>query len=291
MTTPKQAYAQALNGIIRRYAAMEDDTVRAMVSSLQQLRGSIAAELLAADGWNAVRLQQVQEAVNNAIVRLQSQLTGAFQGAIGQAGQLGALGVVEPLAAAGLFSSVGYSDALINTLLSFSADLIAGISQDVKRAIVAEISKIALGGQNPFQAMQIITRLLGIDGRGKRLTKSISVRAERIMRTELLRAFNLTTQAQLISSSQQIPLLQKRWVATGDSRTRKSHLDAHGQIRDVGKPFDVGGVEMMFPHDPSAPAKEVVNCRCREVAHHPEIGLIETSLDKKIASERAKRES
>jgi hypothetical protein len=28
------------------------------------------------------------------------------------------------------------------------------------------------------------------------------------------------------------------------------------------EPFDVAGTPMMFPGDPSAPAREVINCRC-----------------------------
>lgn len=30
----------------------------------------------------------------------------------------------------------------------------------------------------------------------------------------------------------------------------------------MDEPFDVGGVQMNAPHDDSAPAEEVVNCRC-----------------------------
>lgn len=55
---------------------------------------------------------------------------------------------------------------------------------------------------------------------------------------------------------------EKTWVSRDDDRVRFTHQVADGQTRPVNVPFIVGGVEMMYPKDPSAPPQEVVNCRC-----------------------------
>lgn len=55
---------------------------------------------------------------------------------------------------------------------------------------------------------------------------------------------------------------EKTWVSRDDNRVRPTHEVADGQTRPIGVPFIVGGSEMMYPKDPSAPAQEVVNCRC-----------------------------
>ena len=59
---------------------------------------------------------------------------------------------------------------------------------------------------------------------------------------------------------------EKIWVAVGDARTRAAHLAAMAASEanpvPFSEPFIVGGVPMMHPHSPGAPAKEVVNCRC-----------------------------
>lgn len=55
---------------------------------------------------------------------------------------------------------------------------------------------------------------------------------------------------------------EKTWVSRDDDRVRFTHQVADGQTRPVNVPFVVGGVEMMYPKDPSAPPQEVVNCRC-----------------------------
>ena len=51
----------------------------------------------------------------------------------------------------------------------------------------------------------------------------------------------------------------KQWDSTLDGRTRESHAQVDGEIRELDKKFSNG---LMFPGDPSGGAAEVVNCRC-----------------------------
>lgn len=44
--------------------------------------------------------------------------------------------------------------------------------------------------------------------------------------------------------------------------SRDTHIEAHGQIRVAGLPFDVGGWLGMFPGDPELPPRETINCLC-----------------------------
>ena len=53
--------------------------------------------------------------------------------------------------------------------------------------------------------------------------------------------------------------VRKRWVATKDDRTRKSHRRMDGETVDWDKPFSNG---LMYPGDPSGPGAEVYQCRC-----------------------------
>lgn len=55
--------------------------------------------------------------------------------------------------------------------------------------------------------------------------------------------------------------LQKQWIATGDERTRDTHLEADGQTVPIDEPFIVGGEKMDEPGDPSG-GGEAWNCRC-----------------------------
>lgn len=53
--------------------------------------------------------------------------------------------------------------------------------------------------------------------------------------------------------------VRKRWVATKDDRTRKSHRRLDGETVDWDEPFSNG---LMYPGDPSGPGAEVYQCRC-----------------------------
>ena len=51
----------------------------------------------------------------------------------------------------------------------------------------------------------------------------------------------------------------KQWDSTLDAKTRDSHAQVDGEIKEIDEKFSNG---LMFPGDPSGGAAEVVNCRC-----------------------------
>lgn len=53
-----------------------------------------------------------------------------------------------------------------------------------------------------------------------------------------------------------------RWVTVHDTRVRPSHVEADGQVQDLGTPFRVGDAHLLYPGDPAGPLKETANCRC-----------------------------
>lgn len=55
---------------------------------------------------------------------------------------------------------------------------------------------------------------------------------------------------------------RKKWRSRGDAKVRESHATAHGQEKDVGEAFTVGGSTMRYPGDPAAPIRETARCRC-----------------------------
>lgn len=53
----------------------------------------------------------------------------------------------------------------------------------------------------------------------------------------------------------------KQWDSTLDGRTRDTHRQLDGQIRELDEPFEVGGMTAMYPSDFGDPAEDI-NCRC-----------------------------
>jgi hypothetical protein len=78
----------------------------------------------------------------------------------------------------------------------------------------------------------------------------------------------LAGQQRLEQAAELVPGLQKQWRRSGKIHSRWQHDAMDGVVADVGQPFKVptkqlgGFVNMMHPHDPAAPAAEVINCGC-----------------------------
>jgi Phage Mu protein F like protein len=102
---------------------------------------------------------------------------------------------------------------------------------------------------------------LGESARVREEIASSQVRATTIARTEVVGASNAGGLIQMRSLGDAGPST-KTWLSTNDRRTRESHRVADGQVVAMEGVFRVGGSTLDFPGDPTAPAHEVVNCRC-----------------------------
>lgn len=89
-------------------------------------------------------------------------------------------------------------------------------------------------------------------------------RTELIARTETMRSSNAGSFELFKEWGSQ----KKNWQATGDDRTRKSHMDAWGKYGDIKNaiPMDelfvVGATQLRYPGDPMGDTNETLNCRC-----------------------------
>lgn len=95
-------------------------------------------------------------------------------------------------------------------------------------------------------------------------------RSEMIARTEVGRAIHSGTYVGADKSPYE---KQKVWISAIDKRTRRNpklnpekadHIRLSGQTVDFVQTFidPSNGVQMLHPHDSSAPASETINCRC-----------------------------
>jgi len=93
------------------------------------------------------------------------------------------------------------------------------------------------------------------------VTQYSEFRADTIGRTETIAAYNGGDIASARALGEYGPTA-KRWLATLDSRTRETHVDADGQTVPLAEPFIVGGDSLDYPVAPGGSPGEVINCRC-----------------------------
>ena len=147
-----------------------------------------------------------------------------------------------------------FLSAALTWFREYGAELVGLIDETTRQLIRELVAAGVAEGENP---REIAARL-------RREWEAVSaVRAERIARTEALRAANTGAGAGYDYAREALGLeLEKVWIATSDSRTRADHVEADGQRVPYDDPFTVGGYETPHPLGPGLPASQTVNCRC-----------------------------
>lgn len=96
--------------------------------------------------------------------------------------------------------------------------------------------------------------------------RQVKYRAEVIARTEALGSVHQGTRetyAQAIERGEIAPdRLEREWHTSIDGRERRSHRMMYHQIRGWDEPFLSLSGPIMYPGDPEAPAREIIQCRC-----------------------------
>ncbi len=298
----KQRYARELNALVARFDRLDDTAVRSIVALLQDLRRNIAAALLDnPTDFELWRLTGLQRSVEEQIATFQAQATEALKQSLQDAASIGVDMVDKPIGAALGVTFNALPPQVVNIAADFSAMLITQISDDLRNTINTQLRLGILGQKSPFLLMKDITNTMGVfayDGvwgtrRRPDVVRGVAARAETIVRTENTRMLNLAQQARAEQVAKDVPGLLKRWIATGDSRTRPAHLAAHAETYrnpiPVAQSFEVGGELLTQPGDPMGSAGNTINCRCRVVMVVPSIGVIDTPEDIRIRGEVAKR--
>ncbi len=306
MPTNKQLYTDKLNQAMSRYGAMEDSTVREILAMLEETRDAITVQMMqGATPAGQYQLQAQQAAINRLIDDFERRADALLRQSTGSAFEVGGLSAVEPLQALG-FRQAFYTPSIaqLNIMQDYSADLITGITNTLRQSVDREVRQAAIGRITPFQAMQAITKEFGGAEvkQGKMVVSGVSAKAEMDVRTELQAVYNSANQSQMADTATRIDGLLKRWIATGDSRTRRGHLEAHRKYKNnpipVDEPYKIrnwvftkkrgwqikGTAELMYPADLSAPGWASINCRCTQALIAPGIGVIGSSLDGRIGA-------
>jgi hypothetical protein len=244
-------------------ATIVTEDIEWMLETLAWLRGQVAD--LLATGVQHININLFMQELDAILQEAQRRMS---HGMVAAQAAAWALGVDAALESLGLFEMgwqrglTGVESELIRQFLT--TDRIVGVTGEVMAAVTAEVVSGVMLEKSTQQLMTTITEVIGIrDMPGFRQlgTTGISAKAERIVRTELMTILNAGKWQQFNSAADQLPGSKMVWIATGDNRTRLSHLIAHGQEAKDGY-FLVGSEYARFPGDPSLSPGERINCRC-----------------------------
>ena len=142
--------------------------------------------------------------------------------------------------------------------LAMTQNFLVRIPDEVYELVFAEITDAVNAGEDVDGVARRVDRVLSYTG-----SEHWPGRARTIAQTETTRAYGAGTLAGGMEQSRLTGrLLRKRWDTEQDERVRVSHREVDGDVLDLGMPFYVDGVPLMFPGDPMGPPETVINCRC-----------------------------
>lgn len=254
-----------LRRLIRRIGSIEDAASKAQLRLLAALRREILAEVGAAAGFRSWQLRNVLATIDAYVTQgraaaetgLMASLTGAA--AVGTEAAAVTLGAVPGLS--------GISRSLLEQLVDLGRDSLRDVWRELGSTLKRAIRRAVIGIDDPFQAIQRVAAIV----RDPKTFASAQARAEVIVRTEVNRVFSAANADQAQQAAEIVGRtggrVVKWWLTARDSRVRPDHVQAgEDYTREhaipLGRPFEVGGEELMYPLDPNGSAAQTINCRC-----------------------------
>lgn len=139
------------------------------------------------------------------------------------------------------------------------------VPDEVYDLVAAEITQGANLGESIPKLAARVDNVLSTTG-----SERWPNRATVIARTETIGALNAGRSDAFSAVAEEMDeSMEKMWLATEDTRTRRTHREADGQRVPVGSRFSVGMFELAFPGDPTGPPQEVIQCRCTMLLVEP----------------------
>jgi len=268
MSGEKAAYIKAENAVRREQIALLNDTRAEVLRLLGVATAEVQTALAASPGeFQAWYLPQLQAEIERVMGVWSRQTGGVLTGALGESWDLGQAIIDRPLAAAGIqvAGRLPYLDPkLLSAMQAFATDRIKNVAAVAINAINSELALVTIGAQPVHEAIAKTRAHLG---------GASQTRAKTIVRTALSSSASAAADLRARQAVEAGEAMDKVWRRSGKAHPRVSHVLTDGQRRPMDQPFILGlhnvpadyaggGIRLMHPHDPAAPASETINCGC-----------------------------
>lgn len=140
------------------------------------------------------------------------------------------------------------SPAIKKYLQNYAAKKIARINKTSQDRVRSMLVKATDEGKSTDQIAKMLADKFDTWSKGRAYT---------VARTEINSASNFGAHEGMVQAGVE----EKEWLATDDDNVRESHQELDGTVVGIDEPFEIDGLEAMYPGDFGDPAEDA-NCRC-----------------------------
>lgn len=251
----EKAYIAAEKATLAERKKLLESTRDDLVELLKKAGDDIALVLSGSPtDYQQWHLDQLQKEIDRVLDELGNACGQVLSEAAGKAWSGGESQIDKPTAGAGLQIGLPHLETQqLMAMRAFMVDRIKDISVEAASRIRGELGLVMIGAQGVHDTIGRVTEILGEPSRA---------RATTIVRTQLGGVWSYASHERALQAARAGVPMDKIWRRSGKIHSRLTHDLADGQRVPVDKPFMVGTIKIRFPHDPKAPAKEVINCGC-----------------------------
>ncbi len=244
-------FAAAVNGV---YVVAGVDTADLLRDKLEAIVSFDQTNQRAVDQMRQNRLRLIREFTENQVEATRQALTeGVTRG-------------INPREQARMFrDSIGLTASQIRAVGNYRDALERGSLSALERQL--RDRRFDRTVRRAFEAGDSLTQDQIVRMTDRYRQRMLRYRSEVIARTEALQATHTGSEEMYSQAVDEgivrADQLERKWNTASDSRVRDSHSTMNGQVRGPNEPFVSGnGATLRYPGDLSAPASEVIQCRC-----------------------------
>jgi uncharacterized protein with gpF-like domain len=279
---------RAIAAALKRGAAVRDNSAAAQAALFRDAQADIKALLTSSSGYRTFHLDQVLNGIDQALAQYGSDVHAGIAGAVRDA----AGAATEMVQGAGVPIMYGVTPRLAQAVIDVTTTQVQAVWAELGNDLKILTQRTVLGITDPYEAIQGLLKAFD----SAKTWRSSESDAERIMRTEVGRAFSMAGQDELSRAKAAGVDVEKWWLPVDDDRTRDDHREAGDRYSidnsiPTDEPYEVGGCRLMFPCDPQGDgddkevAAQTINCRCVS------IGKVNTEGESEEQVEAERREA
>lgn len=262
-----------LTPVLRRSYAFDDRAARRAREYLERLHVDLTRRLLENIGskWELQHYEAVRRESEQLLAEIERVLEADLRETILGAGELGRELADEAIGGLiRLFTTPRLSFGFITEAVNASANLVRGITEEIRKNIDREIDQ---GIQGIKTGIEVVKSIAGVKEFTGIAFKTAEQRAADIWETEASRIINMATIERYKEYDEQAEQeLFKYWLGSGLSNMRETHRkiwketdpEQGGTPIPFKKDFRLSDGERAFgPQAPTLSAKNVIHCHCR----------------------------